>query len=188
VKRRNRDSGFGAFVRKYQVLLLVIVLVLLIGPAAVLIARSLLKGREEDREIAPFASHISEFLAAPKKGGAAGQKVRPPVLPIDTRERRVDRLYFELPKSLRATSADAVATVVWLEWREQEVGEYSKGVPACVEFCEVTVIDRAQWAVVAEKEFKGGDPPKAISQNLSKGVGPRPYKEITDYVTSLCGG
>ena len=41
-------------------------------------------------------------------------------------------------------------------------------------------------AVVGEKQFKGGYPPKVLRSSLSKGVGKRPYKEIADYLTAQC--
>jgi hypothetical protein len=187
MKRKHEDTGFGPFVRKYQVLILVIVLALLIVPGAVYIVRDLLKGRGEDREVAPFSSHIDEYLTAPKQAAVVNQKGRGGVVPIDIGEKRVDRLYFELPKTLRAASPDAVATIVWLAWREEQVGQYAEGVPSCIEWCDVTVIDRAQSVVIGKKQFKGGDPPAVLKKNFSKGVGPRPYKEIADYVASLCG-
>jgi hypothetical protein len=187
MKRKREESGFGAFVRRYQVLILVVVLAVLIVPGAIFVIKDLRKGQSEEREIAPFTSHIDEYLTPPKQSTVVNQKGRGGVVPIDTKEKRVDRLYFELPKNLRAASPDAVATVVWLEWREEQVGQYAEGVPSCIERCDVTVIDKAQGVVIGKKQFKGGDPSATIKKNLSKGVGPRPYKEIVDYVASLCG-
>ena len=187
MKRKREDAGFGAFVRRYQVLILVIVLAVLIVPGAIYIIRDLRKGQSEEREIAPFASHIDEYLTPPKQSAVVNQKGRGAVVPIDTKEKRVDRLYFELPSTLRAASPDVVATVVWLAWREEQVGQYAKGVPSCIEWCDVTVIDKAQGVVIGKKQFKGGDPPATLKKNLTKGVGPRPYREIADYVASLCG-
>jgi hypothetical protein len=183
--KKAKENAAAAFIRRYQWLLLAVLLAVLICPAGILVGYSLLRGRSESQQLAPFASHIDEYLTAPKKT-ASGAKARSAIVPIDVAERTIDRLYFELPERLRAPSPEAVATVVWLKWREEQLGKYESGAPACIEFCDVTVIDRAQSAVVADKQFKGGDPPKVLRSSLGKGVGKRPYKEIADYLTALC--
>ena len=186
-KKRN-DPPPRTFGQKYGTWIAVGVLIALIAPGAYFVIQSLWTGQSQSREIAPFEARIDDYLAVPKPGGpATGQKARGKIIPVDFQERRVDRLYFELPKELRAASPDDVATVVWLTWREEKVSEYEGGKPAYVERCEVSVIDRKENVVLGKKEFRGGDPPKALSRNLSKGVGPRPYKEIADYLVSLCG-
>jgi hypothetical protein len=185
-KKTEEEAGFGAFVRKHQVLLTIVVLALLIGPGAFFVIQSLVTQSSQEREAERFAGVVADFLAPPKKTGPAPNvKPKGPMLPIDVQERKVDRLLFELPESLRPTSPEAVATIVWLSWREETVGKYANGSPSCIEWCDVTVLDRAQRIVLAEKQFRGGDPPKTLSRNLSKGVGPRPYKEISDYLVSL---
>ena len=185
-KKDKEDAGFAAFVRKHQVLLLIIVLAILIGPAVFFIVKSFVTQASQEQEVAPFAAVIDDFLSPPKKGDAGNKKPRGPILPIDTQQRKVDRLFFELPASLRPASPDAVATIVWLTWREETVGKYDNGNPACIEWCDLTVLDRAQRIVLAQKRLRGGDPPKTLRSNLTKGVGPRPYKEIADYLVSLC--
>jgi len=186
-KKAKEEPGFAGFVRKHQVLLFVIVLAILIGPAVFFVVKSLLTQSSQEREVAPFADVVADFLSPPKKGEIAGnRKPRGSILPIDTQERKVDRLFFELPESLRPASPEGVATIVWLTWREETVGKYDNGKPACIEWCDLTVLDRNQRVVLAQKRFRGGDPPKTLRSNYTKGVGPRPYKEIADYLVTLC--
>jgi hypothetical protein len=187
-KKRKNDPPRQTAAQKYATWIVVGVLVLLIAPGAFFVAKTLLSERRQSRAAAPFEEHINEYLTAPKAGAPTNQKARGKFITVDVNERRVDRLYFELPPELRAASPDEVATVVWLDWREEKVGEYSGGKPACVEWCDVTVIDRQQNVTLAKKQFKGGDPPKTLKTTFIKGVGPRPYKEIADYLASLCRG
>jgi len=186
-KKAKEEAGLAAFVRKHQVLLCIILLAVLIGPAVFFVVKSFVTQAGQEQEVAPFAALIGDFLTPPKKGENAGnKKPRGPILPIDTQERKVDRLFFELPESLRPASPDSVATIVWLTWREETVSKYDNGNPACIEWCDLTVLDRAQRVVLAQKRFRGGDPPKTLRSNYTKGVGPRPYKEIADYLVNLC--
>jgi hypothetical protein len=187
-RKKKPEAPPQTFAQKYATWIVVAVLVALIAPGTYFVVTSLWTGQSQSRETAPFEKHIDDYLTAPKTGGTGtSQKARGKIVPVDVQERHVDRLYFELPKELRAASPDDVATVVWLAWREEKVGEYDGGKPACIERCDVTVIDRQQNAVVAKKEFRGGEPPKTLKSNFTKGVGPRPYKEIADYLVSLCG-
>ena len=57
--------------------------------------------------------------------------------------------------------------------------------PSYVQTCKVTVLDNAGRDVIGSTALQGGPPPKSIDEHDKEGVGPKPTREVIDYLKSL---
>lgn len=106
---------------------------------------------------------------------------------------RLDSVTFLLPSALCPRSAEEVDTVVCIRWLSKAVGIYRKGFGSPADpggkkayqvLATVIVVDRRTATVLANKLFVGGAPPRVTTGDQDT-VGPRPMKEIGDYLGSL---
>jgi len=132
----------------------------------------------------PFQPKVDEYLARPvasRESPAARHKGK--IIPVNVKEKEIDSLYWDLPEELRAATPDDVATIVWLEWGEVQVSTYgSTNKPALVQTCNVTIIDRADKAILLRHSFRGSDPPKSIKSRDSSGRGDKPTQAVVEYL------
>jgi hypothetical protein len=161
---------------------------------------SIRDSRREDR-LAPWTARIADYMPADKvaavrdarangmqKVAAADPRVKRYLLPIDLKASRVDNLYFEMPAGLRSSTPEDVQTIVWLDWAEEVVDKYTDGTPARVYICHVTVLDSATFRVIAQRTFRGTEPPQEIRKDSNwQGIGERPTLPILQYLSSMAG-
>jgi hypothetical protein len=98
-------------------------------------------------------------------------------------------------KKLLALSPEEVGTIVFLKFRVDKVGMYnlSSGeekvgtIPAFQWSCDLTLVDRSIPAIVYKKNFKGEEPEfyKRVSSNTTHIAGPKPNKEIDEFLSNL---
>ncbi len=138
--------------------------------------------------VAPFEKHLAEYTAEPTRpsGGFPTTYIKGKVVPVEFRKGKqaIDYLYFDLPPELKAQTPEEVGTVVWLEWGEDQVGDYDDDDPAFVQTVKVSVIDKERGRMVGQKSFRGGPPPNTKTYD-GPGYGPKPTAEIVQYLTSL---
>ena len=137
--------------------------------------------------LAPFKPHLAEYLAP--AGPVAAGPLRGKMIVVDKATGEVDwDVFFALPNQLRAARPEEVGTVVWLEYGREQDKHYSYGqqhLPAFRQTCTVRVIDQADRHVIANAVERGGDPPGEIDENAKEGVGPKPTKEVVNYLKTL---
>jgi hypothetical protein len=139
---------------------------------------------------AAFEARLTEYtsMPAPPSGSVRDGKALPRMITIDWKARKVDRIYFDLPKELRAETPDDVLTVVWLQWGEERVEEYEGGGWACRHLCTVTVFDKASKKVVAQESFIGGEPPRMTNTPAgSNDYGDKPTDKIVFFLNGITG-
>ena len=139
---------------------------------------------------APFKPHMAEYLAPVKNAGMAGA-VKGKMVVVNKATRDVDwDVFFDLPDDLRAAKPEEVGAVVWVEYG-RELGDLVYGdehLPSYVQTCKVTVLDNAGRDVIGSTALQGGPPPKSIDEHDKEGVGPKPTREVIDYLKSLPRG
>ena len=155
-----------------------------------------IQDRRRWAQVAPWQARVkAEYMPADKLrlirspqfvvDPNAQAMIRGRVIPVDMRTRNIDEIYFRLPEEIRSVSPDDVGTILWLQCGKQDVGRYEGGAPARVQTCEVTLIDKATFSVVAQRDFRGSEPPEKISSKSSEGVGAAPTAEILSYLKGL---
>jgi len=147
----------------------------------------LVNNLQQSADIKVFQEHLDEYIAIP------GQQTISPftesyisgkVITIDTDERKIDQIYFDLPKELVAKSPAEVSTIIWLDWGEVLVGRYTDGAGGYRIICEVTIIDKAKSAIV-DKEVISGSDPLSVKEGSGDRYGSKPTSEVIDYISTL---
>jgi hypothetical protein len=93
----------------------------------------------------------------------------------------------ELAKKQRAHSKSGVKTTVWVEHADLVVGHYTgNGGEAIKPNRKVYVIDLKSKAIIAIKQFEGGDPPEQIRKGKNTG-GKEPNEKIADWLGEIRG-
>src|SRR5262249_6986021 len=117
--------------------------------------------------LAPFQKNIGEYTPArgQLRSGTGPAYVKGKLIPVSFGKGKtsVDWMYFSLPSDLGGGKPEEVGTIVWLEWSDQKVGDYTDGSSALVYHCKVAVIDKESRLLLAEQDFRGGDPPESDS-------------------------
>jgi hypothetical protein len=138
--------------------------------------------------VAPFEQHLAEYTAQPSvpDGGFPTTYVKGKVVPVEFHngKQKIDYIYFDLPAELKAEKPEDVKTVVWLEYDEDKIDEFDDGAAAYVWTVKVSVIDKERGRMVGQQDFRGGDPPMTKTYS-GAAYGPRPNKEVVDYLMSL---
>lgn len=151
---------------------------------------------DRDQLQSKFAPYNQEYLALRAKLNAysgdpyiRGKAVTVNIGDIAERNAGLSNLddpYWNFPSNLQAKEPTEVGTIILLDWKREEVGEYKDGSKGYVAICRLTVIDKVANYEVASKEFRGEDPPQAKSGFGKKDVfGTFPNDAITDYIRSL---
>ncbi len=143
-------------------------------------------------KVAPFKPNIDSYVAlaipagtpSPKGPPSAQGKVKGRMITVDQDKREINYVYFDLPDELRAEKPEDVATVVLIRWSTEVVGQYSGGGPAERQLANVTVVNLADKQVVAQQQFKGGDPPQSKKRSQS-GMGSKPDTQVVDFLKAL---
>jgi hypothetical protein len=133
--------------------------------------------------LAPFQQRLAEYTKPRLDRDVRQTFINGKVLPIEASSKTIDWILFQFPPELLPQVPEDVGTIVWLESSTHEVGKYTTGEPAIALLCKVTVIDKAENAVVAEKVFVG-HPPQTRQRNTPN-IGSRPNGEIIVWLTSL---
>ena len=133
--------------------------------------------------LAPFQQRLAEYTAPRLDRDVRQTFINGKVLPVEASSKTIDWMVFQFPPELLPQVPEDVGTIVWLESWTHEVGKYTTGEPAIALVCKVTVIDKAENAVVAVKVFVG-NPPQTRRRG-SPTIGSRPNGEIIGWLTSL---
>ena len=144
----------------------------------------------------PFEEHINEYLIIPGGVSSGDPYIAGKVITVDSSDKSIDRIFFDLPKELRASNPEEVGTLILLEWKQRIVGYYTdpKNPPSEANrnnildaafkwSCYITIIDRHNKVIVCKQHFLGSEPP-AIKRN-SDNCGRKPIREIVKYIESL---
>ena len=109
------------------------------------------------------------------------------LLPINVQAGMVDEIYYTLPADFRATKADDVGTVAWLQWVSQTKGHYDNGGAAVKTDCDIVVYDVARKAIVAREHIEGDEPPSVVSHERGSkiGWGKLPTEKVVGFLKSL---
>jgi len=106
------------------------------------------------------------------------------VIVINIENGKLDDVYNKLSKDLKASNHEEVGMVIWLEWGEVLVGEYTDGWKGYAHTCDVTTIDFINSTIVDEEYFRGTDPPE--SKNFGGDAwGSMPIDDIVQYIEGL---
>ena len=145
--------------------------------------RSMIRGKQ----MAPFQAHVQEYLAMAGPAAPTSEGyVKGKVITVDTKDKSIDYLYFDLPEELQAKTPDEVGTVVLLQWGEEQVGHYDSptGPGAYKHTCQVILVDKERKAVVGGRRFVGSDPPQRKKSSES-GYGSKPTSEIVTFLRTV---
>jgi hypothetical protein len=114
------------------------------------------------RYLHPFEAHVREYstVFGLKNRSMNNPNLMEPyikgkIITVNKKESRIDDIYFDLPKELRAFKPKDVGTILWLKCEEDEVGFYTNGEEATVNICQVTIIDKSTPTIVARTSFRG---------------------------------
>lgn len=144
---------------------------------------NLAQERMQAEQTAPFGPYLQEYLATPGQT-QQGAYIRGKVVTVDTFNKKIDPLYFDLPADLRASTPAEVGTIVWMHRQASQVGYYTKGGGAHQWRCDLKVIDRTTSTLLAEKTFWGSDPPRSKTDS-GDAYGSFPSGEIIGYLSGL---
>jgi hypothetical protein len=133
--------------------------------------------------LAPFQQRLAEYTKPRLDRDVRQTFLNGKVLPVEASSKSIDGILFQFPPELLPQVPEDVGTIVWLESWTEQVGKYTTGEPAIALLCKVTVIDKAENAVVATKVFVG-HPPQTRRRN-SPNIGARPNGEIIVWLMSL---
>lgn len=133
--------------------------------------------------LAPFQRRMAEYTAPRLDRDVRQTFINGKVLPIDGHSKTIDWILFQFPPELGPQVPEDVGTIVWLEAWTEQVGNYTTGEPAIALLCKVTVIDKAENAVVATKVFVGHPPQRR--RRGDPNTGSRPNGEIIGWLSSL---
>ena len=101
---------------------------------------------------------------------------------VDPKERRLHPGFLEISRDLRASTPDAVKSVVWLDCDPHEVGKYAGGgAKAYRYYCTATLFDRATGSLAGQEGFVGGDPPDSV-KGQTAGFGRMPVAELEKWL------
>src|SRR5207248_10951292 len=121
-------------------------------------------------------------------GGLNG-KIGNKLITVDTGEKEIDYLYFDLPEDRRAKNPDEVDSVVHLKWDKQIKGYYAPknnpgdtSKPGYWQTSDVPVVDRQSGEVQAMNHFQGSDPPEKSSSSAS---GSKPTDKVVTWLNGL---
>src|SRR5438105_11661091 len=108
---------------KGQVIGWSIVVVIALGVAGFFGVRS----HQRAAAVKPFKEHIDSYLKGvkgpgPGAPGGLNGKIGNKLITVDTGEKEIDYLYFDLPEDRRAKNPDEVDSVVHLKWDKQVKG------------------------------------------------------------------
>ena len=131
-----------------------------------------------------FGAHLEALIDIPDLATSFSPYIVGKVLPIDVSERKVDLIYYRLPRHMRASTPDEVQTVIWLGWHDSLVGRYDDGQPGYQIFCFVQIIDVAQGSIVAQRNYVGSRPPDT-KRGSGERHGSNPKEEIVDFIRGL---
>ena len=136
-----------------------------------------------------FVGHIDEYLSIQPHTVMRIPEMPPPrisgVIVVDRTDRKIaTAVCRELPPSLRASTPQAVKTIVWLEWRDVDRRGPPSGAVAPRIDCDVTVIESPSGVLLYRKTIRG-DESRGPKPGAGPGSGARPYDGITAYLRSL---
>jgi len=170
------------------VALAVLAIVIIVG-----IVVGITESRKKSAAIAPFQAHLSEYITisgltsepSPEGQYIRGPYIRGKAIIMDTKDNKIDDIFFNLPDDLVAATPEEVGTVVWLKWANVLVGHYTpSGASGYKRTCEVTLIDMLEKAVINKKTFTGSSPPSSKTSG-GDAYGSKPTGDVIDYLKSL---
>jgi hypothetical protein len=138
----------------------------------------------------PYKAHLTEYLdvastASPEQDvPLAGQFVKGKILPVDMKKKTIDPVFFDLSGDFRPRNPEEIGAIAALWWEDVQLGTYGGKGGAYREECTVMVWDRATRNLLAEKSFRGSEPPSKSNNGVSQ-HGDKPYKEIREYLNGL---
>jgi hypothetical protein len=136
-------------------------------------------------QVKPFENHLSEYVSVPElKDATESPYIAGKIIPIDTKNKEVDDVYFELPENLKAEGPEEVGTVMWTECHNITVGKYADGAEGYQIMCMVTLIDKENHVRFAPKGFIGSKPPQS-KKGAGSRYGSKPDKDIVEYLATL---
>ena len=141
-----------------------------------------------DSERRSFSSYAEGLVSIPALRSMPGRGyIKGKVVLLDLKEKVIDSINSDLRNDMRATTEAETGTVVWLDWREELVGNYSSGGGGYVYTCRLTVIDLSIPAKVAVRSFRGSDPPSYVTSQFygQDHYGDKPSEKIISYLESL---
>ncbi len=144
--------------------------------------------QQHDRMRAAFRPYLSEYLSMPKpRAGEARLSARiGKMVLVDVEEADLDEMHFFTHDT--AETPEEVETVVWLKWGTDRVAMYEGGGWACRWLCTASVFDRKERGLIAQKDFRGGDPPSVTTTpSGSSDYGSKPEGEIRAWLAGLRG-
>jgi hypothetical protein len=136
---------------------------------------------------ASFEPYLAQYAAIQPNGQASSAHMRGKMIVIDKSTGSIDPTWDEIPDDMRAASPSQVATVVWLEWSESEVGTYQGGGSGYSSNVEVTVIDKATSKIIATKSFSSQPTGVRVAGGSADTVAKRPEDQVVQYLRTLGG-
>lgn len=117
-------------------------------------------------------------------------RIKGKMVVVNSSERNIDGLYFDLPDDLRATKPEEVATVVLLIWGKIKIsGEGRMSSLFSDEYqqiCLVKVFDWESKSEIATRTIFGGFPSSNLQSKEASVTGPKPNAaEILTFLTGL---
>jgi len=166
---------------------------------------------DEDDDVPPPPPDIDGEVAPPQAGSATkprdtnGEASPPPkevprpkppkpvilpvhgkIMPIDANKQTIDPVLLDLSEQMRPRNPDEVGAVAAMWWYHVQVGHYNDSGHSAAnrQQCTLLLWDVRTKALLAQRDFTGGPPPKVSAYGASSS-GPRPYAEIRDFLNRL---
>lgn len=154
-------------------------------------ALAILEKFGDDRALEGFTQYIVTYTSYSSfKKASTDIYISGKILVIDIIKNKVDPMYWKIPEQIRVSAGDpgGAKAIVLLKWGEENVGDNSSDEGQAYELtCNVTVIDIIRKVIIAEKYFRGGEPPFLVYRGdpNMKHYGSSPEEDVLKYILSL---
>ncbi len=145
--------------------------------------------KEKERE--PFQAKVDRFLFQPTnelvyeyKLPKAALKIPGKIIIVDTKTRKIDPAFNELPAALKPANPDEVKTIVWVEYQHLDKGKYNDGTTAYQTVAKLTLIDASNNRYLWLTEVRGKLPPEKANKT-GKDFIEYPAEEIAQYLQKV---
>jgi hypothetical protein len=130
-----------------------------------------------------FSPYLDQYLAATEAIPDKNAPIHGKMAVIDSNDGRLDFVHFWLNKDRFASKPEEAGTVILLDRSLNNMGQYTSGGDAWMEYCSYSVIDVATGRILYKGEFQSeGVPSTTHNYSESRYIN---YNEVIDYFNNL---
>jgi hypothetical protein len=140
------------------------------------------------KEREPFQAKVDQFLIQPAnelpyeyKLPKEALKIPGKIIIVDSKAKKIDPAFNDLPAGLKPANPDEVKTIVWVEYQHLDKGKYNDGTTAYQTIAKLTLIDASNNKYLWLTEVRGKLPPEKTNKT-GKDFIEYPAEEIVQYL------